>query len=393
MTLNPYNSTPRTSSTPEGSNITVEGEFDRQAGYSFNRHNRNESEITVESSAFSSDSETEENHKRLKRKKKVVSETNNPPPNRKPFKMWLIKLFSYLPWSKKTKKSKDPSSSLPTHMVVQKEKEKRSCCSIFLWIMIIMLLSSIMANLIALDIMYARIPLQNETTVVQEDNTSAVVCSTLLGSPGELLKLFPCDQCLNSGMQFYNALNWMKDSNYCGWGGVKCDDSKNIIELKLTFPFVARAITSVIGELNTLKKLTITGDGKVPNGALLANYFKLENLEEMSLISTGFTGPIPNNLGKMTSLRSLKIVNNTQLGGPIPSEISLKSLKELDLSNNQLSGAIPESLGTLDLNNLSLSGNSLTGDVPNNICQKSYASCNLSNNQLIATNCGECSFA
>lgn len=99
--------------------------------------------------------------------------------------------------------------------------------------------------------------------------------------------------------------------------------------------------------------------------------------------SSGLTGIIPSELGRMTALTFLDIGYN-QLSGTIPSELAAMTLlTELSLRvRNQLTGSIPSadlasltSLGTLYLNN-----NQLSGRIPSELAALSGLSFVLLNN-------------
>ena len=85
----------------------------------------------------------------------------------------------------------------------------------------------------------------------------------------------------------------------------------------------------------------------------------------LSLNDNGLNGTIPNELGSLASLESLRLYQN-QLSGEIPPELgNLANLRELDLFSNQLSGGIPSELGNLaSLESLGLYQNQLNGGIP-----------------------------
>nr|XP_027125665.1 receptor-like protein EIX2 [Coffea arabica] len=71
------------------------------------------------------------------------------------------------------------------------------------------------------------------------------------------------------------------------------------------------------------------------------------SMETLDLTFNQLSGNIPNSLGFLKNLRSLRLRNNS-FTGSIPDTIgNLSSLEQLYLSFNQMSGAIPESLGKL----------------------------------------------
>ena len=88
-------------------------------------------------------------------------------------------------------------------------------------------------------------------------------------------------------------------------------------------------------------------------------------MTSLYLSSNQLSGPIPPEIGNLTSLTYLYLSSN-QLSGPIPPEIgNLTSLTSLYLYSNQLSGPIPPEIGNLtSLTYLYLSSNQLSGPIP-----------------------------
>ncbi|EPS63221.1 hypothetical protein M569_11565, partial [Genlisea aurea] len=100
-------------------------------------------------------------------------------------------------------------------------------------------------------------------------------------------------------------------------------------------------------------------------GTIPTEWFSVQ-LKNISVLVNRLSGPIPHELGNMTSLSYLNLEAN-QFSGPVPSEIgNLTNLKALILSSNQLSGELPESLGNLiNLNDFRISDCNFGGQVPN----------------------------
>ena len=119
---------------------------------------------------------------------------------------------------------------------------------------------------------------------------------------------------------------------------------------------------------------------------LWGEVYSVEDTDTLFLYNNQLTGSIPPEIGNLTNLTHLTIIE-TQLTGEIPSEIgNLTNLTELYLYNNQLTGEIPSEIGNLtNLTHLGLRYNQLTGEIPESICDlnidwSSYF--NISVNQL-----------
>ena len=85
----------------------------------------------------------------------------------------------------------------------------------------------------------------------------------------------------------------------------------------------------------------------------------------MALSRNGLKGRLPPELGKLTALQALYVVDN-ELSGRIPPELGrLSQLQVLSLGDNELSGSIPAELGRLqNLTVLNLGVNRLSGPIP-----------------------------
>ncbi|KAJ1420954.1 Serine-threonine/tyrosine-protein kinase, catalytic domain [Sesbania bispinosa] len=132
-----------------------------------------------------------------------------------------------------------------------------------------------------------------------------------------------------------------------GWVGIKCFNSR---------------VTSI-----TLASMNLSG--KLPSDIGL-----LSELQILFLINCGFTGPIPNTIGNLKRLVFLSL-NKNSFSGRIPPDIGkLSNLNWLDLAENKLEGPIPISNGTtpgLDMlhrtEHLLFEGNRLTGVIPSTL--------------------------
>ena len=100
-----------------------------------------------------------------------------------------------------------------------------------------------------------------------------------------------------------------------------------------------------------------------------------DRVSALSLTNQGLNGMIPNTLGNLSELASLRLnstsvlPNENNLSGPIPMQLGgLSKLGHLLLEGNSLSGPIPSQLGDIStLATLTLDGNNLTGTIPESL--------------------------
>lgn len=119
------------------------------------------------------------------------------------------------------------------------------------------------------------------------------------------------------------------------------------------------------------------------------------NLISLQLQYNSFTGKIPPELGLLTKLNYLFLLNN-KLSGLIPTEIgNLENLIMLSLSTNQLSGSIPPTIWNLkNPELLQLFANNLNGTIPPEIGNMtSLSSFNLDSNLNYKGSCQRPSLA
>lgn len=137
---------------------------------------------------------------------------------------------------------------------------------------------------------------------------------------------------------------WLTSTSPCTWYGVTCDDqTKKVTSIELSDNSLVGTLSSELGILTSLTSITIL------------NSFEL-------------TGSLPTQLSRLTNLKRITMRSN-YLSGSIPTQFStLASLTTLDLENNILSGSLPTTLTTLvALEQLSVGGNEIKGKIPADI--------------------------
>ncbi len=122
-------------------------------------------------------------------------------------------------------------------------------------------------------------------------------------------------------------------------------EMSNLEALTLSSNSLSGPIPPELGELSSLQQLGLGGNDLT--GPVPPELGEMSNLEALTLSSNDLSGPIPPELGELSSLQQLGLGGN-DLTGPIPPELGeLDSLEWLLLDDNKLSGPIPPELGDL----------------------------------------------
>ena len=162
------------------------------------------------------------------------------------------------------------------------------------------------------------------------------------------------------------SLNWSTQVPVHKWEGVSVDTSTSpptVTELVLDGVGLSGLIPDELGRISELRILDLMNNelrGQIPPAL-----GHLQKLEELHLTNNKLIGTIPPSLGNLIKLEELLLGGN-QVSGAIPSALgNLEKLKGLFLDGNELSGEIPRELGNLkNLEALALVDNNLSGSIP-----------------------------
>ncbi|KAH1120655.1 hypothetical protein J1N35_003815 [Gossypium stocksii] len=141
----------------------------------------------------------------------------------------------------------------------------------------------------------------------------------------------------------------------------------------------------LLGSLPSLRSLDLSSN-MMGMGSTLSNQdlITLGRLELLDLSRNYFNGSIPQNLGKLSSLKALYLADNLFKGSlPVPGLCELRRLQVLDISHNRLEGTLPSCLSNLtSLKVLDVHDNLLSGSITPNLIpsQKFLQFIDLSNN-------------
>ena len=204
----------------------------------------------------------------------------------------------------------------------------------------------------------------DDSLIVAAPVTNATVCF-----PGDRQALLRFKAAISRDPKHALATWSAKQPNCCSWNGVTCDGiTGRIVSLNLGGLSLKGRFSSSLGSLSSLQILELYENfftGSLPPSlGNLSNLIKL-CLDSSTSPSGGFSGPIPESFGGLTSLQMLDVSYNS-LSGSLPSSIgNMKSLIHLRITNNKIGGPIPASFARLsNLNNADLGLNKFSGRIP-----------------------------
>ncbi|PWA41942.1 polygalacturonase inhibitor 1 [Artemisia annua] len=136
---------------------------------------------------------------------------------------------------------------------------------------------------------------------------------------------------------------WTPDSDCCN--RFECDETTNrVTDFSITNSDLAGTIPDAIGDLKYLKTLRLHKMpfliGEIPKSPIPSSLSTLPNMIGLDLSRNRLTGSIPESFGQLVS----------------------PSLQGLSLSHNMLSGDIPKSIGNMIIYQIDLSRNNFSGD-------------------------------
>ena len=180
------------------------------------------------------------------------------------------------------------------------------------------------------------------------------------------------------GPNWVNNENWLTDAPLGEWFGVTTNLEGRVVSLEMSYwdrdarQWISNNLSGPIppelGYLTSLEYLQFFANNLT--GPIPPELGKLANLTTLDFNANDLSGSIPPELEGLTKLTSLNL-NSNDLSGPIPRWLGgLANLTLLWLASNQLTGPIPPELGNLvNLRSLSLNDNNLTGEIPDSFLQ------------------------
>jgi len=167
------------------------------------------------------------------------------------------------------------------------------------------------------------------------------------------------------GLEWGQSEGWYGHIDVCNYFGIDCIFTDTISRLWMPRNGLQGPIPTELGLLTSLRELDLSSNDNEVFGPIPTQLESLTSLGILDLAESQIDGPIPTFLGNMTSLNKLDLAS-CGLTGTIPSAIfQLQELSFLSLSDNKLNGTLSTEFGKFsDLDILRLNKNDLTGTLP-----------------------------
>ncbi|XP_037496737.1 probable leucine-rich repeat receptor-like serine/threonine-protein kinase At3g14840 [Jatropha curcas] len=161
-------------------------------------------------------------------------------------------------------------------------------------------------------------------------------------------------------------------SNKSGWGkpesiqdnNITCDCGTicHVTFISLKSQNLQGMLPTDLSKLPYLKNIDLTRN--YLNGTIPSTWGSTQ-LEVISLLGNRLTGPIPKELGNISTLIEF-VVESNQLSGELPQELgNLNNIRRMLLSSNNFSGQLPETFASLTtLDDFRIGDNQFTGQIP-----------------------------
>jgi hypothetical protein len=175
-----------------------------------------------------------------------------------------------------------------------------------------------------------------------------------------------------------NGENWLDKEDWlnpklseCDWtSGIFCEkDVTNhfiVTKIDLTRNGLSGSLPEELGRLEELISLRFPKNSVA--GTIPSSIYELRSLEVLDMGFNLLNGQLPQNVGNAIELSGL-VLNDNDLSGVLPPSLwSLSLLRVLDMSSNQLSGTITDNVNNLvKLVTLDLRNNLFSGEFPRDV--------------------------
>jgi hypothetical protein len=164
------------------------------------------------------------------------------------------------------------------------------------------------------------------------------------------------------GIHWLNSEDWLSEE-VCSYFGLSCGFIDVVVTLRMPDNGLEGTLPTYLGCLQSLRDLDLSENEDI-EGPIPSELGNMTNLQSVILMELSLTGTIPTQVGSLQKLDELFLDNN-DLTGTLPSELfNLPHLRSLSLANNGLNGTLPPEIkNSTRLTSLNLGGNQLSGNL------------------------------
>lgn len=190
------------------------------------------------------------------------------------------------------------------------------------------------------------VTVDNQGVITAVKNGIAVITATVKGPRSTTITVSVSDPALDRDIlvDFYNALdgpnwifneNWLSEAPLSDWRGISTDPAGRVTRVSLNALGLRGVIPSELGDLTQLSYLSLLDNDL--SGPIPPELGKLSNLIHLDFDENQLSGPFPPELGNLVNLQFLWVKDNAGLSGPLPVEMTnLTELRILDLQGTML---------------------------------------------------------
>ncbi|CAM6091947.1 unnamed protein product [Calypogeia fissa] len=137
------------------------------------------------------------------------------------------------------------------------------------------------------------------------------------------------EYCANEFPLSFSAFStWVDGTDCCGWKGVTCDGSGNVVDIYISIP-----------DPNS----PYPGGQPYDSGT---GFTTLPNLRNVTMKNVAFNGQMPASWATLAALRALRLPSCNIVGSVPTAFCGMTEIEEIDLSDNLLTGPLPDCFQT-----------------------------------------------
>eukprot|EP00978_Attheya_sp_CCMP212_P024644 scaffold77764_cov48-Attheya_sp.AAC.2 len=172
---------------------------------------------------------------------------------------------------------------------------------------------------------------------------------------------------------------WLSDSDECDWMGIFCNDDKFLIQINIgtgetSSSGLTGALPDEMGYLTTISSLLLVNNDLNPiyssgiEGTIPATFARLTNLRFIIMWANSLISPIPDEWLSENKLLGTIWLHNNKFDGTLNTLFSsLPKLTSLVLTGNEFTGSIPPGFRNLPLIELELESNNFNSTIPEDL--------------------------